>query len=295
MVNRVAIVGISAELPSGVHSTSNLDHAQFYQFLVQHLEAYAEFPSDRCNLKAWIGQNVGHINVNKGSFLKDIDLFDNVEFGVSSADAHAMAPVTRKLIENSFLALLDSGIDYRAKKVGCYTSGNSIDLTNVADADEYDLGSLFASAPSMVANRVSFHLDLLGPSFPVDTACSSTLTATHIAVQAILNKECEAAVVAGCQINHRLIDWIGYSQGSILAPDGKCKPFDAGANGFSRAEGCVAIVLKDLNTALRDGDHIYATVTPIYSHDYAHIFTSGDRSSGRQLMLVVLVLLLEHL
>lgn len=85
-------------------------------------------------ISRWIGHNIGHINVNKGSFLKDIDLFDNVEFGVSSADAHAMAPVTRKLIENSFLALLDSGIDYRAKKVGCYTSGNTIDLTNVADA-----------------------------------------------------------------------------------------------------------------------------------------------------------------
>ncbi|KAJ3914151.1 thiolase-like protein [Lentinula edodes] len=209
---------------------------------------------------SWHGHYIGQINVDKGSFLKGIDLFDNVEFGISSADAHAMAPVTRKLIEHSFLALLDSGIDYRTRKVGCYTSGNSIDLSNVADADEYNLTSLFASSPAMVANRVSTHLDLLGPSFPVDTACSSSLTATHIAVQAILNKECEAAVVAGCQINHRLLDWIGYSQGSILAPDGKCKPFDASANGFSRAESCVAIVLKDLKTAMQDGDHVYATI-----------------------------------
>ncbi|KAJ3729806.1 hypothetical protein C8R42DRAFT_637954 [Lentinula raphanica] len=260
MHNSIAIVGISAEIPSGKHSKANFDHAEFYNFLLQHGEAYSEFPADRFNFKAWHGHYIGQINAEQGSFLKDIDLFDNVEFGISSADAYAMAPVTRKIIEHSFLALLDSGIDYRTRKVGCYTSGNSIDLSNVANADEYNLTSFSASSPAMLANRVSAHLDLLGPSFPVDTACSSSLTATHIAVQAILNKECEAAVVAGCQINHRLIDWIGYSQGSILAPDGKSKPFDASANGFARAESCVAIVLKDLKTAIQDGDHVYATI-----------------------------------
>lgn len=146
----------------------------------------------------------------------------------------------------------------------------------------------------MVANRISTHLDLLGPSVPTDTACSSTLTAFHLAVQSISQGECEAAVVAGCQLNHRyvfscaiqtdtevvsrFIDWFTYSQGSLLAKDGKCKPFDASADGyvlfvslfcmsrlssrssFSRGEGCVAIVLKPLERALQDRDHIYATV-----------------------------------
>ena len=105
----------------------------------------------------------------------------------------------------------------------------------------------------MVANRVSYHLDLRGPTVPIDTACSSTLYATHLAVQALRNGECEAAVVGGCQLNHRCVtsiltnlvlrlkadgdllcrftDWLIYTQGGILSPDGKCKPFDATANG----------------------------------------------------------------
>lgn len=83
----------------------------------------------------------------------------------------------------------------------------------------------------MTANRVSYHLDLVGPSIPVDTACSSSLTATHLAVQAIRSGDCDAAVVGGVQLNHRFVDWVQYSQGGILAPDGKCKPFDVSANG----------------------------------------------------------------
>ena len=106
----------------------------------------------------------------------------------------------------------------------------------------------------MVANRVSYHLDLRGPTVPIDTACSSTLYTTHLAVQALRNGECEAAVVGGCQLNHRYVphhvrmhtsydsdgsrdllprftDWLIYTQGGILSPDGKCKPFDATANG----------------------------------------------------------------
>lgn len=83
----------------------------------------------------------------------------------------------------------------------------------------------------MVANRVSYHLDLRGPSLALDTACSSTLYTTHLAVQALRNGECEAAVVGGAQINHRFSEWVLYSQGGVLSPDGKCKPFDASANG----------------------------------------------------------------
>lgn len=83
----------------------------------------------------------------------------------------------------------------------------------------------------MIANRISYHLDLLGPSVPVDTACSSSLTATHLAVQSISTGDCESAVVGGIQLNHRFVDWIQYSQGGILSSDGKCKPFDASADG----------------------------------------------------------------
>ncbi|KAF8168620.1 beta-ketoacyl synthase [Mycena galopus ATCC 62051] len=221
MSQPIAIVGIAAELPSGSHSEMNLDHTSFFEFLMSFGESYETIPPTRFDIKA----------VEKGSFLKDINFFDHVEFGISSRDARAMAPATRNLVENCFLALLDSGIDYRKQNVGCFTSGTSIDLSNVSKADEYELRGSFGAAPTMIANCVSNHLDLLRPSIPVDTVCSSSLTALHLAVQAILLGDCKAAVVGGCQLNHRLIDWISYSQALVLSSDGKCKPFDASADG----------------------------------------------------------------
>lgn len=160
------------------------------------------------------------MSVTTGSFLKDIDQFDHIEFGVSTKDAKAMAPATRKLVETSFLALLDSGIEYRRRNVGCYMSGTSIELLNVSEPvsvrafnlsklirgqDEYDSQGSFASTPAMIANRVSYILDLLGPSVPTDTACSSTATALHLAIQGVRYGECEAAIVGGCQLNHRCV------------------------------------------------------------------------------------------
>ncbi|KAJ6465896.1 putative polyketide synthase [Mycena vitilis] len=260
MAQPIAIVGISAELPSGPYSMKNLDHTAFFQFLLDKGQAYEKAPSERFDIDACHGDSLGQVHVQNGSFLKDIDLFDNVEFGISSRDARAMAPATKKLLENCFLALLDSGIDYRRRNVGCYTSGTSIELSNVSSPDRYEPRGSFAGYPTMIANRVSNHLDLLGPSIPVDTACSSSLTALHLAVQAIILGDCEAAVVGGCQLNHRLMDWITYSQSSVLSADGKCKPFDESADGFARAEGCVAIVIKPLKDALRDRDRVYATI-----------------------------------
>ncbi|KAJ6492316.1 thiolase-like protein [Mycena sanguinolenta] len=210
----------------------------------------------------YLGPGIGLLSAKYGSFLKHPDLFDNAEFGVSNRDARAMAPATRLLIEQCFLALLDSGIEFRNKCVGCYVSANLADISNagLGKPDEYELRGSFARIPTMLANRISFHLDLLGPSFPLDTACSSTQTAFHLAVQSILSGDCESALVGGCQLNQRILDWIEYGQFGILSPDGKCKPFDAGADGFGRAEGCAAVVLKPLAEALRDGDRVYATV-----------------------------------
>ncbi|KAH9914224.1 thiolase-like protein [Fomitopsis serialis] len=228
----IAIVGVSVELPSGKYSPKNLDHDTFFKLLLDRADAYERMPAERFNANAWLGNHLGAIHVDTGAFLKDINMFDNVEFGVSTRDARSMAPATRRLLENAFLALLDSGIDYRSRNVGCFASATGFDLSTVSEPDEYDERGSFAGYPSMVANRISTHLDLLGPSVPTDTACSSTLTAFHLAVQAISQGDCEAAVVAGCQLNHR----------------------------FSRGEGCIAIVLKPLERALQDHDRVYATV-----------------------------------
>ncbi|KAI0694299.1 ketoacyl-synt-domain-containing protein [Cerioporus squamosus] len=256
----IAIVGIAAQIPSGVTSDRDLDYRSLIDFLLAKGEAYEKIPADRFNVEYMHGPAVGQVITDTGAFLKDIDLFDYLEFGITAKDANIMSLSVRKLIEVTFLSLSDSGIDYRGKNVGCYMAGVINDILAISgDDDVPGIGSV-ARAPSMIANRVSYHLDLRGPSVPVDTACSSSLYATHLAVQALRNGECEAAVVGGCQINHRLADWIAYSQGNVLTPDGKCKPFDASADGFGRGEGVVVIVLKPLEAAIRDHDHIYATI-----------------------------------
>ncbi|KAJ7325468.1 hypothetical protein DFH08DRAFT_787573 [Mycena albidolilacea] len=256
----IAIVGIYVELPSGTTEEHNLDHKSFFEFLLKKKQSYEKFPPSRFKNDICKGPTLGQVVTDIGSFLKDFADFDPVEFGIPSKDARAMAVSTRKLIEASFLALLDSGISYRGRNVGCYMSAVSFDGTTIAHADEYEPRGSFAGYPYMVANKVSYYLDLLGPSIPVDTACSSTMTAIHLGVQALRSGECESAVIGGCQLNHRLLDFIQYSQGGVLAPDGKCKPFDASANGFSRGEGVGAVVLKPLADALRDGDYIYASI-----------------------------------
>ncbi|KAJ7583475.1 hypothetical protein C8J56DRAFT_1055239 [Mycena floridula] len=245
----VAIVGISAELPSGQYADHNLDHESFFRFLLAKGEAYQTIPEDRFNVHSWKGPGLGQVITDTGAFLKNISLFDHVEFGISAKDARSMSVSTRKLIELSFLALLDSGIHYRGQRVGCYTSGIPFDILTVADPDVYEARGSFAGGPCMIANKISYHLDLLGPSIPTDTA-----------FQALRSGDCEAAVVGGCQLNHRFIDFIQYSQGGVLSPEGKCKPFDASADGFSRGEGAVVIVVKILEDAIRDGDHIYASI-----------------------------------
>ena len=221
-----------------------------------------------------IGDTPGKILVDSGAFLKNVEQFDHMEFGITAKDAQAMPLSIRKLIELSFLALQDAGTDYRGKNVGCYMSGVAHDLfmisghvsldtllmwqctysPGVGIQDDLEAKGAFSGGPAMVANRVSYHLDLRGPSIPVDTACSSSLHATHLAVQALRNGECDQAAVGGCQLNHRYVwrcsnatcwsalgancdviyrftEWLTYSQGGILSPDGKCKPFDATANG----------------------------------------------------------------
>ncbi|KAJ7716081.1 hypothetical protein B0H16DRAFT_1476979 [Mycena metata] len=262
----IAIVGIAAELPSGEHSTKNLSHESFHEFILDGRDAYEKIPRERMNVDAWEGRGVGKTSVTRGSFLKDVGLFDATEFGIGSKDARAMAVATRRLIEISFLALLDSGIDYRGRSVGCYAAGSAYNIIAFADPAEFESTSSLAGNPCMLANKISYHLDLRGPSIPVDTACSSSAVAMHMAVQDIRNGACEAAFDSPFDaelINIRLCrasDWASYSQAGITAPDGICKPFDAGGNGFARGEGAVSVVLKPLDKALQDGDHIYGTV-----------------------------------
>ncbi|KIJ37142.1 hypothetical protein M422DRAFT_260296 [Sphaerobolus stellatus SS14] len=235
----IAIIGISAELPSGTLSTKDYDHKEFFEFLLNKGESYETVLPERFNIDA---SQFRTNYYSEGFIFKNLYQFDHVELGITAADARAMALSTRKLVEHSFLSLLDAGIEYRGRN------------------DVYEARRNYAEDPYSIANKVSYHLDLVGPSLPTDTACSSTVSALHLAVQVLRAGDCETALIGGSQLNHRLVDWIQYSAGTLLSPDGKCKPFDASANGFGRGEGVCVMVLEPLSAAIRDDDNIYACV-----------------------------------
>ncbi|KAJ7708733.1 hypothetical protein B0H17DRAFT_1030700 [Mycena rosella] len=253
---KIAIVGVAAQLPSGDFSQDDLSYRTFWDFLINHGQAYEPLRPELFSSSSF-GDLQSKLNLPaKGSFLKNPDGLDTIAFGISGKDARVMPFTARRLMELSFEALLDSGVDYRNQKIGCFMSGmSSFELEGSLNMD----GS-FASVPSALANRISYLLDIIGPSVQVDTACSSSLTALHLAILAIEAGDCSAALVGAAQINRELAEWKNYVLGGVLSPSGTTKPFDAGADGFGRGEGVMVVVVKLLEDALRDNDHIYAVV-----------------------------------
>ncbi|KAJ7087152.1 hypothetical protein C8R44DRAFT_991421, partial [Mycena epipterygia] len=249
----IAIVGLAAQLPSGTSSTADLDYASFWDFLIAGKKAYEPLenifpdfipPGSQVQLPA------------QGAFLKNATSFDNISLGISTKDARVIPYSARRLLDLSFQALLDSGIESRHRKIGCFMSGNiALQGETAIDTD----GS-FSHASFSVANRISYVLDLTGPSVYLDTACSSSLTALHLAIGAIERGDCAAALVGAAQINRDPFHWMSYVQSGVLSVDGMSNPLDAAAAGFGRGEGAVVLVLKPLKDAIRDHDRVYSVV-----------------------------------
>ncbi|PWN39310.1 hypothetical protein IE81DRAFT_369188 [Ceraceosorus guamensis] len=256
----IAIVGIACEFPSGRHSDRNLDANAYWSFLREGKTAYEDIPNARFNASEWHGKGPGKVITSTACIMKHAEMFDAVQFHVSPADARAMTVSTRKLIELSHVALQDAGIEHRARPVGVYAAGVTYDILANSDHDEFDAAGSVAGYPNAIANRISLALDLHGPSIPIDNACSSTLTALHLAVQGLRSGDCESALVAGCQFNSRIEEFIQLTQAQVLSPDGMCKPFDADADGFGKSDGAAVVCLKPLSAAIRDGDHVYAQI-----------------------------------
>ncbi|KAJ3769888.1 thiolase-like protein [Lentinula raphanica] len=256
------IICISAELPSGDHSEEILDSQMYKKFLHGKRDSYGRVSAERFNVDLWRGKNTGHIFTDAGSFLKDISMFDYLEFGIYPKDAKALAVSTRRLIKTRSLRYGTPVFSIVGiLNIGSYMSAVAHDILSVGRGEHAptDAAGSFTRAYTMVANKVAYHLDLCGPSLPVDTACNSTATATHLAVQTIRAGECEAAVLGGYQVNSRFVsivqNFFVQLEGGVLAHDGLCKPFDAGANSSSRGEG--------YTMAISDGDHIHGPVCPL--------------------------------
>ncbi len=247
----IAIVGMACRMPGA--PTKDL----FWQELLAGAEAISEVPQER-----WCADDsTGRF----GGFIEGVDLFDNRFFRIFAAEAAHMDPQQRLLLELSWHALEDSGIvpdALKASRAGVFVGASFSDygMTRLAASGTGHALDNTGSALALLANRLSYFYDLRGPSMTVDTACSSALVATHLGVRAIRAGECDLALVGA--VNLLLAPQIsrGLAAAGLLAPDGRCKPFDARADGYVRAEGCGVLILKPLDKARRDKDRIYAVI-----------------------------------
>ncbi|XP_077489222.1 fatty acid synthase-like [Amblyomma americanum] len=188
--------------------------------------------------------------------IRDLSLFDAQFFGVHSKQAHVMDPQMRLLMETSYEAMVDAGYDpetLRGRKIGVFVAcGNSdSDEAFCSNTEKIDGFSLLGSCRAMFSNRLSYTFDFRGPSFTLDAACSSTITALSQAVLALRSGECEAAIVAGCTICLRPATSMAFMRLGMLSPDGKCKAFDSRCDGFVRSETVGAFFLQQVSQARR--------------------------------------------
>ena len=255
----IAIVGMSCHFPMAPDAES------FWRNLREGRDCITEVPADRWDWRAIYGdpkQEPGKTNVQWGGFADGILDFDPLFFGISPREASWMDPQQRLLLMHVWKALEDAGHAPRqlaGRSIGIFVGTSMSSRTAAADTGGESYAATGA-VPSVGPNRASYFFDWHGPSEPVETACSSSLVAIHRAVQAMRSGDCEMAVVGGINTMVTPEAHILFSQAGMLSPDGRCKTFSAGANGYVRGEGVGMLVLKRLSQARRDSNSIYAIV-----------------------------------
>ncbi len=261
----IAIVGIGCRFPG---DANNAD--AYWELLINGVDAISEVPESRWNLRSHYNEDktkLGKTYTRCGGFLKDIDQFDAEFFGISPREAACMDPQQRILLETTWEAFADAGIDVdqlAGSSVGTFMGIFTHDYNNMQldtnNRELIDSHTGVGVSTSIVANRISYTYDFTGPSLTLDTACSSSLVALHLACQSIQNGESSLAIAGGANALLKPEFTIATSKASMLSPDGRCKSFDASANGYVRSEGAGVVVLKPLSAAQRDGDSIYAVI-----------------------------------
>ncbi|MEU6117408.1 beta-ketoacyl synthase N-terminal-like domain-containing protein [Streptomyces sp. NPDC047117] len=259
----IAIVGLGVRLPGGINTPTALHEA-----LASGFDAIAEMASSRWGHNEFYDPDpnaVGRTHMRHAGLIDDVDSFDAAFFGISPREAAHIDPQQRLLLETAWHAFEDAGMPadrLAGSAAGVFVGANAHDYLTMqlARPETVDLYTVVGGTNCIIANRLSYQLDLRGPSLSVDTACSSSLVAVHLAVQALRSGECDTAVAAGVNLLLSPASTVAHSKGLPLSPDGRCKTFDAAADGYVRGEGVVAVVLKRLSDALSDRDRIYATI-----------------------------------
>lgn len=259
----VAIIGMSCRTAGGNNSPEEL-----WRFIMDKKDASGDNPSWRWEpWKRRDARNVAVIDkaISKGYFIEDLEYFDAAFFGISPKEAEQMDPQQRLALEVTWEALEDAGMNPQS------LSGSDTAVYLGVDSDDYsrllleDLPNIEAwmgigTTAHGIPNRVSYHLDLMGPSAAVDAACASSMVAVHTGRQAVLAGESRVAIVGGVNVclSPALFHMLGAA--GALSPGGICQSFDDDAHGYARGEGAAILILKKMSHAIQDGDQVLATI-----------------------------------
>lgn len=261
----IAIVGIGCRFPGGAD-----DPETFWRQLAEGIDAIREVPPERWDVEQFYDPDPeapGKMYTRRGGFLTSVDSFDPRFFGIAPREAVSMDPQQRLLLEVAWEALEHAG--QPPDRLSGSRTGVFVGITNsdylqlqvkLDDPTRITAYTAMGSALNFAAGRLSYLLGLQGPSMAVDTACSSSLVALHLACQSLRQGECDLALAGGVNLTLLAEATVTACKGRFLAPDGRCKTFDARADGYVRGEGCGVVVLKRLSAALAAGDSILALV-----------------------------------
>lgn len=260
----IAVVGLSLRMPGGAQTPE-----EFWSLLRQGVDTTREFPASRGDARALFHPDPDHPGtayVIRGGFLDGVDGFDPAVFGISPREAVGMDPQQRIVLEVAWEALERAGYaptELTGSRTGVYVGVSTTDyvrmrqqLGDVRDVDAYQL----VGEPSFIAGRVSYTFGLQGPSAVIDTTCSSSLVAVHEASQALRAGECDLALAGGVNLMLSPYGFVLMSKFRALARDGRCKTFDAAADGYARGEGAGLLVLQRLSDALANRNTVLAVI-----------------------------------
>jgi acyl transferase domain-containing protein/NADP-dependent 3-hydroxy acid dehydrogenase YdfG/aryl carrier-like protein len=260
----IAVIGMGCRMPGGV-----TDPEGFWELLRDGVDATGDFPASRADAAKLYDPDPeapGKAYVIRGGFLDEVDRFEPGVFNISPREAVGMDPQQRMTLQVVWEALERAGYapdSLEGSMTGVFIGVSTTDYVrarqeygDIQDVDGYQL----IGEPSFVAGRVSYTFGLMGPSKVVDTTCSSSLVALHDACQSLRLGECDMALAGGVNLMLTPYSFVLLSKFRALSPDGRCKTFDASADGYARGEGAGVVVLKRLSDAVADGDNVLAVV-----------------------------------
>lgn len=256
----IAIVGMSGVFPKAK------DIEEYWRNLKAGADCITEVPKDRWDWQEYYGDPLkepNKTNVKWGGFIDEVADFDPLFFGISPLEAEQMEPQQRLLMTYAWKAIEEAGYSARSlsgTKTGIFIGTGNTGYSSLLSNLDIEGSAAANMSPSAGPNRVSYFLNIHGPSEPIDTACSSSLVAIHHAVCAIENGNCEMAIAGGVNTVVTPQGHIAYDKAGALSKEGRCKTFSDRADGFAVSEGAGILFLKKMTAAERDGDHIYGVI-----------------------------------